>query len=119
MLTHTTRLRSFGAVAVAVALLVLMVAPVDAGGRGKGKRLIGEAACTVDGATVRAVGLPDDQVINFMLTDASGTTGWVLGTSSWWNVPVPDRTGPTTYEFVSRTWGKNGSKYTVFASCSA
>jgi hypothetical protein len=77
------------------------------------------ASCTVDGSVVSAVGLPSDQVINFMVTDGSGTSGWVLGTT-WegtWVVTVPARDGWTKYEFASKTWGKNGSKYNAFASC--
>jgi hypothetical protein len=78
-------------------------------------------SCTVDGGIVSASGLPTDQVVNFMVTDASGTSGWVLGTT-WegtWVVTVPNRDGWTEYEFASKTWGKDGSKYRVFASCSA
>jgi hypothetical protein len=76
-------------------------------------------SCSVSGNLVSATGLPTDQVINFMLTDSSGTTGWVLGQASDGTayVTVPDQHGPTTYAFVSRTWGANGSKYNVFASC--
>jgi hypothetical protein len=70
---------------------------------------------------VQATGLPTDQVINFMVTDSSGTNGWVLGYTpdGTWSVNVAMPTGQTTYEFVSRTYGPNGSKYTVFADCSA
>jgi len=78
------------------------------------------ASCQVDGDVVSATGLPTDEVINFMVTDEDGTWGWVLG-FTWegtWSVTVPERSGPTTYEFVSRTWGPDGSKYTVFSSCS-
>ena len=54
-----------------------------------------------------------------MVTDSSGTYGWVLGFTpdGTWTVSVPAATSPTTYQFVSRTWGPNGSKYTVFTSC--
>jgi hypothetical protein len=78
------------------------------------------ASCTVSGSIVSAVGLPTDQVINFMVKDSSGTRGWVLGFTKdgAWVVTVPSPNGPTTYQFVSRTRGPNGSKYTVFASCS-
>jgi len=77
------------------------------------------ASCTVSADIVSAVGLPTDEVINFLITDDAGTRGWVLGMSDGtWTVPVPAATGPTTYRFVSRTWGPNGSKYDVFASCS-
>jgi hypothetical protein len=78
-------------------------------------------SCSVDGTVVTATGLPTDQVVNFMVTDGSGTDGWVLGTT-WegtWAVSVPTRNGWTKYEFASRTWGKNGAKYRVFASCAA
>jgi len=78
------------------------------------------AHCSVSGSTVSAVGLPTGQVINFMVRDNTGTWGWVLGFTNdgKWVVSVPAPNGPTTYQFVSRTWGPNGSKYTVFASCS-
>ncbi len=78
-------------------------------------------SCSVDGTMVSATGLPTDQVVNFMVTDGSGTSGWVLGTT-WegtWAVSVPARDGWTKYEFASKTWGKNGAKYRVFASCTA
>jgi hypothetical protein len=76
--------------------------------------------CTVDGSTVSVEGLPLDVVTNFFVTDSSGKTGWVLGVSGgWWDVEVPQANGPTTYEFASRTWGSGGSKYAVYASCSA
>ena len=55
-----------------------------------------------------------------MITDSAGTTGWVLG-YTWdgtFTVRVPAATAPTTYEFVSRTSGPGGTRYTVFASCS-
>lgn len=78
-------------------------------------------SCTVAGNVVNASGLPTAEVINFFITDTSGTVGWVLGTTSDgnWSVTVPARSGPTTYQFASRTWGPDGSKYTVYASCSA
>jgi hypothetical protein len=78
------------------------------------------ASCSVSGNVVSATGLPTGEVINFMVTDASGTRGWVLGFTDdgTWNVYVPAPDGATTYEFASRTWGPNGSKYDVFASCS-
>ena len=78
-------------------------------------------SCSVDGTTVSGTGLPTDEVLNFMVTDASGTWGWVLGFSGdgRWTESVPPRSGPTTYEFVSRTWGPHGSHYNVFASCSS
>lgn len=75
------------------------------------------AACTVAGTTVSVTGLPLDVVVNFFVTDSTGKTGWVLGFSDWWDVEVPAANGPTTYEFASRTWGNNGEKYTVYASC--
>lgn len=111
-----------------VVVLAIMSIPAFAGkgenngrGNGNGKANVEAVAatCSVDGTVVHASGLPGDEVINFMVTDASGTTGWVLGTSTWWDVNVPERTGWTTYEFVSRTWGPSGSKYEVFASCSS
>ena len=65
-------------------------------------------------------GLPDE-LLNFMVEDASGSSGWVLGTTSSgeWAVNVPDRAGDTTYKFISRTRGKDGKRYTTFAACHA
>ena len=90
------------------------------GNGGGGNQLSAPSTCVVDGNVVTAAGLPTNEVINFMVTDAAGTWGWALGFAGdeAWAVPVPDRNGPTTYEFASRTWGPNGSKYNVFASCS-
>ncbi len=80
------------------------------------------STCTVDGNVVTGSGLPADQVLNFMVTEDGSTWGWVLGfagDAATWRVTVPDRDGPTTYEFASRTWGPNGTKYTVFSTCTA
>jgi hypothetical protein len=111
--------------AAIVAALAFAVSPAladrggNGGGNGHGNNSDpAQASCSVSGDVVSATGLPTDQVINFMVTDASGTSGWVLGMSDGtWSVSVPAQNGPTTYEFVSRTWGPNGSKYDVFASC--
>ena len=105
---------------VAALSLVLAVPALAAKGGGKGSDP-SAASCTVAGSAVNATGLPTDQVINFMVTDASGTHGWVLGhtTDGTWSVSVPARNGTTSYLFVSETWGPNGSKYNVFASCSS
>jgi hypothetical protein len=89
-------------------------------GHGGGNHAAPATTCTVDGATVSASGLPTGEVLNFMVTDAGGTWGWVLGftdTGSW-SEPVPAANGPTTYEFASRTRGPNGAHYDVFATCS-
>jgi hypothetical protein len=89
------------------------------GGNGSGpNRAV--SACTVSGSVVTGTGLPTDQVLNFMVTEDGHTWGWVLGFASddgTWGVRVPDRDGPTRYEFASRTWGPNGTKYTVFSTC--
>jgi hypothetical protein len=74
-----------------------------------------------NGGVVAATGLPTDKVINFFTHDnvTGDQSGWVLGIthdgtfSS--NVPAPTHT--TTYDFVSKTWGKNGSKYNIYAEC--
>ena len=90
------------------------------GGNG-GKPNREATTCQIDGNVVSATGLPTYEVINFMVTAANATTGWVLGIT--WEgsvtVTVPERSGPTTYEFVSRTYGPNGSKYTVYAACTS
>ncbi len=105
---------------IALAALVALAVAVPAAQAG-GRKPVSDPPCTVSGNVVSATGLPTDQVINFMVTNSSGTTGWVLGFTADgnWSVNVPASSGPTTYQFVSRTWGPNGSKYTVFSSCSA
>lgn len=90
----------------------------DRGGRPH-NAVAAPGACSVSGDVVSAVGLPTDEVVNFLVTDDSGTSGWVLGSTDdgTWNVGVPAANGATSYQFVSRTWGPDGSKYEVFASC--
>ena len=118
--------RVFGA-ATEASLIVLLAFGLIAGttfaakgGNGGNPNRVA-AACQIDGNVVSTTGLPTYEVINFMVTDSSGTTGWVLGITweGWWTLTVPERSGPTTYEFVSRTYGNDGSKYTVYSSCSA
>ena len=117
------RLFGAGAEALIIVILVfgLLALPVLAakGGGGQPQRAV--ATCVVDGNVVSSTALPTDQILNFMVTDGSGTTGWALGFTleGWWNVSVPGRSGPTTYEFASRTSGAGGARYEVFASCSA
>lgn len=91
------------------------------GGGGGGNITTPSGACSASGGVVTGTGLPADQVLNFMVTDSTGTWGWVLGYSDTgtWPVAVPSPNGATTYEFASRTWGPDGSKYSVFATCSA
>jgi len=113
--------RLVGASTEAALITLLMfglIAGTTLAARGGGNQL-SATACAVDGNVVTAAGLPTDQVINFMVTDAHGTWGWVLGFAGdeAWGISVPDRSGPTTYEFASRTWGKGGSKYSVFSRC--
>ena len=105
--------------AVLMAVVAMSLPAHVAKGRG-GHTTAVTFPCTVAGNVVSGSGLPTDEVINFMVTDASGTSGWVLGFTpdGTWTVNVPAATGPTTYEFASRTFGPNGSKYTVFQSCS-
>lgn len=107
-------------VTLLVVLSLTFAAPAFAG-KGGGKPASTIAGCSVSGNVVSATALPTGQLINFMVSDASGTSGWVLGytTDGSWSVDVPARSGPTTYEFASTTWGPNGSKYNVFSSCSA
>lgn len=106
---------------VAVCLALAASAQALAGRGGTHGNKAAPASCAASGSIVEANGLPTDEVIDFMLTDSRGTSGWVLGftSSGTWSVKVPEASGPTTYEFVSRTSGPNGSKYTVFATCSA
>jgi hypothetical protein len=104
----------------AAAICLAVVLPLASAGT-RSRTAAGTASCTVSGNVVEATGLPTDAVVNFMLSDADGKDDWGLG-YTWdgtWSVAVPDRTSQTTYEFASATFGKNGSKYWVYASCSA
>jgi hypothetical protein len=103
-------------------LLIISCAIAAPAFAGKGgKPASANAGCTVAGNVVSAAGLPTGQVINFMTSNAGGSSGWVLGYTSDgnWSINVPAPNGATTYQFVSTTWGPDGSKYNVFASCSA
>jgi hypothetical protein len=108
-------------VTTAVCLALGASAPAFAGKGGSHGSDPAPASCAAFAGSVHATGLPTDQVINFLISDSSGTSGWVLGYSGdgTWNVAVPAPSGATTYQFVSRTWGPDGSKFNVFASCSA
>jgi len=113
-------MRLIGIATAVAALVVALATPALAGKGGNGNRS-DPGKCVVSGTVVAANGLPTDEVVNFMVTDGSGTWGWVLG-YTWdgtFAVTVPAPSGPTTYEFASRTWGPHGTKYAVFASCSA
>jgi hypothetical protein len=107
-------------VLITVCFALGAAAPALAGKGGAHGNDVAAASCDASGGVVQASGLPTDQVINLMVTDSTGTSGWVLGftTDGSWSVNVPAPNGATTYEFASRTWGPNGSKYRVFASCS-
>ena len=109
--------RRLTATIVITGALFAISSPAMAGGGHHAAASVG--SCTVDGSVVSAAGLPTDQVINFMMTDNSGTSSWALGytDTGTWNVSVPPQNGATSYQFISRTSGSNGSRYTVFASC--
>jgi hypothetical protein len=108
--------RHFLLVIVAIAVLGISIPVAEA----RPRSAASAATCAVSGSVVAASGLPTDQVINFMVNDNAGTWGWVLGFTDdgAWSVAVPATNGTTTYQFVSRTWGPNGTHYTVFAACS-
>jgi hypothetical protein len=91
------------------------------GGGGGGNDVTASGSCSVNGNVVDGTNLPNWTLMNFMVTDSSGTTGWVVGYTDdgTRSINVPDRTGATTYEFAGVTYGKDGAKYDVFASCSA
>jgi hypothetical protein len=91
------------------------------GGKGQGKNDPVSAGCSFSNNVVTATGLPVWTVINFLITDSSGSYGWVLGMTDdgTWTQNVAAPNGSTTYQFISSTWGPNGSKYTVYATCSA
>jgi hypothetical protein len=105
----------------AVALSLAVVLPLaSARPRPHGTGAASTAGCTVDGNVVHATGLPVDVLLNLVVDDANGGWSQALGFSDGtWSVNVPDRSGPTTYKFTSVTWGNNGSKYYVYAQCSA
>ena len=108
---------------VTIVVLALAAAPAFAGkgGNGNGNNREATGSCTVDGNVVHGANLPNWELMNFMVTDSSGTSGWVIGFTDdgTRSIEVPDRNGSTTYEFAGVTYGKDGSKYDVFASCSA
>ena len=105
-----------------IAALALAAAPALAGkggnGSGSGSR---DAACSVAGNVVTGSGLPNWTLMNFMVTDSEGTSGWVIGFTDDGSrsIGVPDRNGATTYEFTGETRGKDGTRYDVYASCNA
>ena len=81
-----------------------------------------QGSCTVVDNVVHGVGLPNWTLMNFMIYESDGSEwGWVLGQTDngTWNVTVPERSGDTTYKFISRQKAKDGKRYDVFASCSA
>jgi hypothetical protein len=79
------------------------------------------ATCSYSNGYVHGSGLPTDQVVNFTKSDASGSSAWAVGYTSdgTADVYVGTPNGAATYQYISKTWGANGSKYTVFASCTA
>jgi hypothetical protein len=95
--------------------------PALAAGKGKGNGLrTYEGVCWVDGNVVYGENLPGDEMTNFWITDPDGSQhGFALGTSTWWKITVPEREGPTTYQFIGIQRAKDGKKYDVFATCSA
>jgi len=105
----------------AVALSLTVALPLaSARPRPHGTGAASTARCTVDGNVVSATGLPVNVLLNLVVDDANGGWSQALGFSDGtWSVNVPDRSGPTTYKFTSVTWGNNGSKYDVYAQCSA
>ena len=112
VLTHTVQAVAEGSL-IALLVVGLTAGSVFAakGGNGHGgANPSSSAGCTVDVTSVTGFGLPTDEVINFFMSDTSGKTGWVLGFTDdgTWTEPVPARTGLTTYEFASRTWGPMG-----------
>jgi hypothetical protein len=104
----------------AAALCLAVVLPLASAGTRRPQAAANTGGCSVDGNVVRATGLPVDVLLNFIVSDANGGWGQVLGFSDGtWSVNVPDRSGPTTYQFTSVTWGKDGKKFDVYAQCSA
>lgn len=107
---------SIFAVVGAVAIWQSLAAPHNKGPQGTCAY-----SSNTNGGVVAASGLPTGVVINFLSKDnvTGSQTGWVLGITDdgTWNVNVPAPTHSTTYDFISKTWGNNGSKYNVYAEC--
>jgi len=100
-------------------LSLLGTMPALAAGKGKGLREP-TGTCWVDGHVIYGEDLPPDEMTNFWITDPDGSQhGFALGTSTWWKITVPDREGPTTYQFIGVQKGKDGKIYDVFATCHA
>ena len=122
----SSRSRRFLGATLEATLVVLLTFGLIAGTTfaakgGKGNvATVTAAACTVDENLVTGTGLPIGELLNFMVTDSSGTWGWVLGFTDTgeWSVNVPAKSGTATYQFAGRTYGNAGTKYTVYASCS-
>ncbi len=83
-----------------------------------------KGSCTVavydTASIVSAVNLPVDRVVNFSITDDRGVVAaYPLGTTTdgTMDVYVDPPVGEPTYQFFSRTRGKDGTKYTVYAAC--
>ena len=118
--------RSTRLVAAAICLAILSSGGMAyAGPKGNGNgpdHRTPAGSCVVDGNTVTGSGLPEDDLMNFWITEPDGSSwGWVLGVSGTgdWSVIVPDRTDYTTYEFISEQKGKDGKNYDVYARCAA
>ncbi len=91
--------------------------------------------CTFDPATnvIHATGLPyilehpvygnDLAVINFRREDSAGSVldEYVLGyaPSGEMDVAVSAPVGVEGYEFISQTWGNDGSQYSTYARCTS
>ena len=107
----------------AIAALAFAVPFASAGrgnGNGHGDQDRDPASCSVADGVVSVAGLPTGEVINFMIEDSSGSTGWVLGfTDDGMDRLRAGARRCYDLRVVSRTWGPDGSKYDVFASCSA
>ncbi|HLM36667.1 MAG TPA: hypothetical protein VK287_02635 [Gaiellaceae bacterium] len=67
------------AVQIAALVLVFALVPAALAAKGGHHAAAASAPCSVSGNVVYGSGLPTDQVINFMVADASGTWGFVLG----------------------------------------
>lgn len=114
------RIKRLGVTLVAIAALLAFAVPSS---YARTRALAGSGTCSYANGSVTATGLPTGVVINFMEVDntTGSQTGWVLGISDNgnWSVDVTPPVSSTTYEFVSKTYGPDGSHFTVYASCTA
>lgn len=106
--------------AIALALVGVLFLASSASGRGKP---VDPGSCYYSSGVVYGSNLPTEKIINFLRLDASDVVidGFVLGFTfdGTWTVHVPTPAAGEHYQFISKTWGKDGKFYDIYASCSS